>query len=99
MAAYVIFLRDRITDQGEMNTYAGLAAKARGDHPLSALVFYGPSETWEGETVDGVVVIKFPDAAAAHAWYDSPEYQAAKAHRLKGADYRVVMVEGLPEPS
>lgn len=98
MPAYVIFIRDRITDPAEMETYASLAREARGDHPIKALAFYGPSEALEGPPVDGVVVIEFPDMAAAHAWYDSPAYQAAKAHRLKGADYRVVLVEGLPAP-
>jgi len=33
--------------------------------------------------------------AAARAWYDSPAYQAAKAHRVKAADYRVIFVEGV----
>ncbi|MDP9102679.1 MAG: DUF1330 domain-containing protein, partial [Pseudomonadota bacterium] len=36
-----------------------------------------------------------PDMAAARAWYDSPAYQVAKAHRVNGADYRVIFVEGL----
>jgi uncharacterized protein (DUF1330 family) len=32
---------------------------------------------------------------AARSWYDSPAYQTAVQHRLKGADYRVIFVEGL----
>lgn len=95
MAAYVIFIRDRITDPEEFAVYGTKAAAARGDHPIKALAFYGALETLEGDPADGVVVIEFPDMAAAHAWYDSPAYQEAKAHRLKGADYRVVLVQGL----
>ena len=95
MTAYVIFIRDSIKDPEEMATYGKKAAGARGDHPITPLAFYGAVETLEGPTVDGVVLLSFPDAAAAHAWYDSPAYQDALRHRLKGADYRVCIVEGL----
>ncbi len=95
MAAYVIFIRDRMNDPEEFAVYAKKAAAARGDHPITALAFYGKLETLEGDPADGVVVVQFPDVAAAHAWYDSPEYQEAKAHRLKAADYRVMIVEGI----
>jgi uncharacterized protein (DUF1330 family) len=62
---------------------------------MKALAYYGAVEVLEGPPVDGVVVVEFPDMAAARAWYDSPEYQDAKAHRLKAADYRVMLVQGL----
>ena len=95
MSAYVIFIRDNTTDQNELDTYAKLADKARGTHPITPLAFYGELEVLEGADAEGVVIIQFPDKAAAHAWYDSPAYQEAKAHRLKGANYRVLLVEGL----
>ena len=75
--------------------YGKLAREARGDHPIKALAFYGQHQVAEGEAVEGVVLLEFPDMAAARAWYDSPAYQAAKAHRVKGADYRVIFVEGV----
>lgn len=96
MSAYVIFIRDEMHDPDEFRTYSKMAAGARGDHPMKAHVYYGGLETLEGPPVDGVVVVEFPDRAAAHAWYDSPAYQAAKAHRDLAATYRVVMVDGLP---
>jgi len=40
-------------------------------------------------------VLEFPDAEAAKGWYFSPAYQEAKAHRLKGAKYRVLLVNGV----
>lgn len=95
MSAYVIFIRDNTLDQSELETYGGMAANARGDHPLKGLAFYGELETLEGQEAEGVVLLEFPSMEAAHAWYDSPEYQAAKAHRLKGANYRVVLVNGV----
>jgi uncharacterized protein (DUF1330 family) len=63
MAAYVIFIRDRMKDTEEFAVYAQKAAAARGDHPITALAFYGALETLEGPEADGVVVIQFPDKA------------------------------------
>lgn len=95
MAAYAIFIRDRMKDPEEFAIYGQKGRAARGDHPLKPLAYYGAHETWEGEPADGVVVLEFPTLEAARAWYRSPGYQEAKAHRLKAADYRVVLVEGL----
>ncbi len=95
MAAYVIFIRDRVIDDVEMQAYAASAKLARGEHRIMPLVYYGAAEALEGPGVDGVVVLMFDDMAAAHAWYDSPAYQEAKEHRLRGADYRVVLAEGV----
>ncbi|WP_130833457.1 DUF1330 domain-containing protein [[Erwinia] mediterraneensis] len=95
MTAYAIFIRDNTIDQQEMDTYSEMAGKARGDHPLTALVAYGDIEVLEGQDAEGVVLLQFPNMEAARAWYHSPAYQEAKTHRLKGANYRVMLVEGL----
>lgn len=95
MAAYVVFIKDETLDQDEMATYAEKAGQARGDHPITPLAFYGALETLEGPEAEGVVVLEFPDAEAAKGWYFSPAYQEAKAHRLKGAKYRVLLVNGV----
>ena len=95
MAAYVVFIKDETLDQDEMATYAEKAGQARGDHPITPLAFYGALETLEGPEAEGVVVLEFPDAEAAKGWYFSPAYQEAKARRLKGAKYRVLLVNGV----
>ncbi len=95
MSAYIIFIRDETLDQHEMDVYAQKASEARGDHPITPLAFYGQAEGLEGPPAEGVVLLSFPDMAAARAWYHSPAYQAAKEHRLKGAKYRVVLTEGI----
>ena len=59
-------------------------------------VVYGRSEAPEGANPDGVVVMEFPTYEAAKGWYESPEYQKAVALRKDAADWRVVIVEGLP---
>lgn len=95
MTAYVIFIKNKTTDAEELKTYGQKAGAARGDHQITPLAFYGPLEVLEGDSAEGVVLLSFPDAAAAKAWYHSPAYQEAKQHRLKGADYRVILAEGL----
>jgi len=95
MSAYVILIRDRMRDETEMAAYAAAAKEARGAHDITPLAFYGAHETVEGADADGVVILSFPDMAAAKAWYTSPEYAAARAHRFQAADYRVIMVEGV----
>lgn len=100
MTAYAIFIRNSIKDADAMKTYGGLApksiqafAEAGGD--VKALAAYGPIETIEGDKSDGVVLLQFKTMADAKSWYDSPAYQEALPHRLRGSDYRVLFFEGL----
>jgi uncharacterized protein (DUF1330 family) len=49
----------------------------------------------EGDwTPDRVVLLKFPSIEKAKAFYDSPEYQAAKQAREGAAVMRMVLIEG-----
>ena len=97
MSTYVVYVRDRITDPEEFKKYENSAGAASAGHPVTPLAFYGAVETLEGPPVDGAVILQFPTLADAKAAYDSPLYQEALKHRLKGAKYRVFIVEGLPE--
>lgn len=54
----------------------------------------GEHEKAEGPGRARNVIIEFETFAAAHDCYHSPEYQAAKAIRLKVADGEIVLVEG-----
>lgn len=97
MIAYVVYIRDRITDPEEFKKYEESAGAASAGHPVTPLAFYGAVETLEGAPVDGAVILQFPTLSDAKAAYDSPLYQEALKHRLKGAEYRVFIVQGLPE--
>lgn len=48
--------------------------------------------------MEGAVILSFPTMTDAMSWYDSREYQEAKVHRVKGADYSVFLIEGVPAP-
>ncbi len=95
MSAYVVMVRERVTDPAEMDTYARLAPLARERHHVERLAFYGTLDVLEGAPADGLVISRFPTAEEARRWYDSPAYRAARVHRQRGADYRVFIVEGV----
>jgi len=95
MSAYVVYVRDRITDPEEFKKYEDAAPAASVGHPIKPLAFYGAVETLEGPRVDGAVILEFPTLADAQASYNSPLYQEALKHRLRGADYRVFIIEGI----
>lgn len=95
MAAYIIFIRNSVSDPAGMETYAQKTRAARGDHRFDALTYYNPCETPEGEPAEGVVLLKFDDIAAAKAWYESDAYQDAAKVRQASSDYRVIITEGL----
>lgn len=94
MSAYVVFIRDKTLDPAEFAQYAQKAPNARTGHDISRVAFYGQLEVLEGPPAEGVAILRFPDMAAAKAWYNSPAYQEAREHRLKGAEYRLFLVEG-----
>jgi uncharacterized protein (DUF1330 family) len=96
MAVYMLFIRENpIRDAVEIQTYSEMNRANPRDPNLTALSVYGAIEAVEGNAPDGMVMLQFPTAEDAKAWYNSPAYQAASQHRKKGADYRVMIVQGL----
>lgn len=95
MSAYLVYVRDRITDPEAFKKYEESAPAASVGQPITPLAFYGAVETLEGNPVDGAVILEFPTVADAKASYTSPLYQEALKHRLKGADYRVFIIQGI----
>jgi len=93
MAAYVIFMREKILDPVEMEDYVKKAASGFVGHPVKVLASHTHFEVIEGPAVESVVILEFPSMEAAKLWYKSPVYNEALQHRLKGGEYRCVMVE------
>ena len=59
----------------------------------------GAIEALEGDwRPRAVVVVEFPDVAAARAWYRSPEYAAALAVRDEALSRNLILVEGVRPP-
>jgi uncharacterized protein (DUF1330 family) len=96
MPAYMIFMReDAVRDPAAMAEYQRLNRENSGDFKIKPLVVYGKTEAVEGKAPDGIIIVEFPTVEDAKAWYNSPGYQAALPFRMKAADYRAMIVEGL----
>ncbi|TDH22980.1 DUF1330 domain-containing protein [Segetibacter sp. 3557_3] len=56
----------------------------------------GQAEVLEGNEAPGrVVVLEFPDVAAAKAWWNSPEYARAREIRQRNATTQMIVVPGV----
>jgi uncharacterized protein (DUF1330 family) len=95
MSAYIILTREKTLDQAELNIYFDKVRATFEGHQVKLLVGYGRHEVLEGDATEGVVIAEFPSFDAAKAWYDSPAYKLARAHRFKGAVYRGILAEGI----
>ena len=96
MAAYAIFIREKLRDPQTIEAYNAKAGPSLEGHPGKILAAYGGIEALEGAAAEGVVLLEFPDMRAAKAWYDGPAYRAAREIRFRAADYRVLFFEGCP---
>jgi len=95
VTAYVLVDVD-ITDAEQYDRYRPLAAASVEQHGGRYLARGGASEVFEGDRVPNrLVLLEFPDAAAARRWYHSPEYAAAKATRDGAATGSFILVEGV----
>lgn len=95
MPAYAI-VEVNVTDPDAYEPYKALAAEAIAKHGGTYLVRGGTVEAVEGSPPSGrVVVLQFPDMAAARGWYFSEEYQKALPMRLAASEGRLFFVEGV----
>lgn len=61
------------------------------------LVHGGDKQILEGGWLGDMIVIAFPDRAAAERWYASPAYQAILPWRTANAEGDVILVDGVGE--
>lgn len=96
MPAYVL-IDAHVTDPVRYKEYLRLGSAAMAKAGGKFLARGGAITRLEGEWAPGrLVVVEFPDVAAAQAWYESPEYQAARKVRQGAARFSAVIVEGNP---
>jgi uncharacterized protein (DUF1330 family) len=95
MSAYII-ANVKVTDAAQYETYKKLSSHAIAVHGAEVCVRGGAVEVLEGDwQPDRLVVLKFPDLVAAHAFNDSPEYAAARRSRQGAATMRMIIVAGI----
>jgi uncharacterized protein (DUF1330 family) len=95
MPAYVIADVRDARDQEALAEYRRRNTESVARHGGSFVVRGGSMEVLEGEwDTRRIVVIEFPDLAAAHVWYDSEDYAPLKTLRQSGSDTNIILVEG-----
>ena len=94
MSAYII-ANVRVNDTEVYDEYRTQVPATLEPHGGRFLVRGGEPRALEGDWHPRVVVIEFPDRAAALAWYESPEYQRILPLRQRSAESRVVLADGL----
>lgn len=86
----------RITDRSKLEQYLAGAPASLAGRQIEVLAFAEDGDTVEGTPPGGrVVVLKFPDKAAAMEWYNSPEYQAVLKLRLEGTEGFALLCSGM----
>lgn len=97
MAAYIILTREKVRDQQTLDAYSAKVPGSLAGHDARPRVVFGRQLVLEGPEPNGVAIIEFPTFDEALAWYNSPAYQEAAQLRFQAADFRCVIVEGLPK--
>ena len=84
-----------VHDPDTYKEYMLLAPPTIAKHKGKYLVRGGVTEALEGEwKPQRFVVLEFPSAEAAKAWWSSPEYTKARALRQSCATARMLLVDG-----
>ena len=96
MPAYVIADVRDAWDAEALDEYRRRNTDAVANHGGSFVVRGGEHEVLEGEwDTRRIVVIEFPDTAAARAWWESDEYEAIKPLRRGASTTNIMLVDGV----
>ena len=95
MPAYII-ADSNVTNPAVYDNYRALVPAAVAAYGGRFVVRGGETAVLEGDWAPRrVVVIEFPDLAAAKAFYDSPAYRAARDVRKGAANIDMIAVAGV----
>ena len=95
MPAYVVVDVQR-TDLERAARYSEMSGPSVERHGGRFLARGGAMHVLEGGwQPERLVVIEFESAEAAHAWYDSDDYRAARAVREGAGNWQMVVVDGV----
>jgi uncharacterized protein (DUF1330 family) len=96
MPAYVIADVREAWDADALDEYRRRNSDAVASHGGSFVVRGGEHEVLEGDwDTLRIVVIQFPDAAAARAWWSSSQYEPLKDLRRGASKTNIVLVDGV----
>ncbi|MFJ8015196.1 DUF1330 domain-containing protein [Streptomyces sp. NPDC096339] len=96
MTAYLIADVQLTGDAEELAAYRSQVVATLEPYGGRYLARGGDVDVVEGAWTPGqIVLVEFPDAAAARAWNDSPEYQAIAPLRIRNTDSKRLIIQGL----
>ena len=97
MAAYLVVHVD-VHDPVRYETYKAMAPASIRQYGGRYLTRGGAAEVLEGEwEPKRLVLLEFPSAEHARAFWHSPEYAEAKALRMATATSEMVLLEGIDQ--
>ena len=95
MPAYIV-VEVEVNDPERYENYKAMVPPSLEAYGGRFVVRGGACQTVEGEwKPTRLVVIEFPSLADAKRWYDSEEYRAPKAQRIRAGRTSMIMVEGV----
>ena len=90
-----IYVEMTIKDPDRFKQYTALSAPAVEAAGGRYIVAGTRPEALEGSfDAHRVVVVEFPTAAQARAFYNSPAYRAARQKRAGAAEFKMLLMEG-----
>ena len=92
--AYLVYICQNVIDRKELETYWEKIGPTLEGYGAKSIAAYTQFEQLEGDPVDGASVVEFPSFERAREWYNSPGYRAIRHHRLNGAKYIGLLMEG-----
>ena len=94
MPAYFVYVCQKVIDRKELETYWEKIVPTLEGCGAKSIAAYTQFEQLEGDRVDGAAVVEFPSFEKAKEWYNSPAYRAIRHHRVNGAKYIGLLMEG-----
>ena len=99
MAAYLV-VEVEVWDGERYEDYKRMVPASLAAFGGRFIVRGGRTERLEGEWAPGrIVILEFPSAERAKAWWASAEYAEAKALRQATARTKMILVEGVSPPA
>jgi uncharacterized protein (DUF1330 family) len=95
MTAYAMGILGRVTMGPPIVEYLERIDATLAPYDGHFVVHGAEADVREGTNPGAVIVIEFPDRAAAEAWYESPAYQAILPLRTANATSTVLILDGV----
>ena len=97
MAKGYVVANIRVTDQDKFQQFSGMAGPAIKKYGGKVLARGPGADRLEGDVSGIVMMIEFESKEAAYKFYNSEDYQAAKAVREDCSDTDFMIIEGVVE--